>query len=424
MFFSLEHLPAEIMLSILNRIGDIYTLDNLLRASPNAFRVFEMEAVAITEAALIRDSNYCETKDIIRLVVLIRTGGFPITSLGELQERVTTVALVPKRNRYGLKAPFKPSNFPRTSTAIMLSVLATSRRLLRSTWELLHTFLERFRALKPYTGIIPHDWEGGDRDRPLSDTLRILDSSSVPIVVHDIGAPTWTEEQLVLRGYWSIQLIYDLRRAVDHKIGPIWSDMEAFKLLNFSIAEIYDFRDVVEANKLCNAGAGGCVIYDPSETVGQSAMLSILDYMTEGDCGHELPKEFFRNPAPEWGTLWEEEEFFDSDVNWTIDDYAQVFFEDDCSEVIPFDVYRRLGMAIWTYERLKGYGLHDKDPIAWLSILGPEDKVKVKEVAGRGFGPDWSDTPQKVRFTFEGEEMQHVNPLIKSYMARLGVTLR
>lgn len=56
LYASFDHFPAEVTLEILYQLSDLETLDSIVRASPNAWRVFSQYGVDIMERVL--DSGY------------------------------------------------------------------------------------------------------------------------------------------------------------------------------------------------------------------------------------------------------------------------------------------------------------------------------------------------------------------------------
>jgi hypothetical protein len=71
-YYLFENLSPELIFSILTHRPDLESLDSLIRASPVAFRVFNLQAATIFRTVLSSGSTHAYTCAIIRIIALIR----------------------------------------------------------------------------------------------------------------------------------------------------------------------------------------------------------------------------------------------------------------------------------------------------------------------------------------------------------------
>ncbi|KAF2152056.1 hypothetical protein K461DRAFT_161221 [Myriangium duriaei CBS 260.36] len=271
-----ESLPTEIRLGILDHLSDLETLDSLIRASPADFRVFAICGTQVLDRILDAGFTHQRSCDIIRNVALIRQGGFPITSLSELQRQVTSIALMSEQDR---SMPYLPVfQLPANLTPeVMYSILATARRITFQTLDCLDVHLQRFLQVAPYVSGDPIQMEHHTVESILE--MAPDDPAAVQFECWDIGPPTWAEEQLVYRAFWRIQLVEDLRRAVNVGLVTGWSDEEREKLNELSLLHIYDFEEMVCLASLTYNLAEGPGFDDYQELVEQGVVLTVLGYL-------------------------------------------------------------------------------------------------------------------------------------------------
>lgn len=197
----LECLAPELVLMIATQLPDLISLDSLLRASPNSFRIFNHgNAVKITELVLSAGFTHPHIRVIICVMALIRSSTLPI-SLSTLDSFRKQVTLEAMENRTS-----SPTHiFQNTTPAVLRSILATTRRITCLTLDCLEHYLARFRSLRPqhlvdrefhWHGIQP--WEV----KPPRQSYQ----------TQEVGLPSWVEEQRVFRAFWRIQMICDLKK--------------------------------------------------------------------------------------------------------------------------------------------------------------------------------------------------------------------
>lgn len=359
------------------------------------------------DKVLDRGSTPQQTKVIIRLIALIRSGQFPITTLGDLQSQVTSIALIPERFRHsGYQSLLHISHLPQMTSSINRGIVATARRLLSLTFDVLQYYLQRFRQMTPLTV--------GYNIGHVKSALRCRQSRGSRVTTHDIGSPSWTEEQLVYRGLWQIQLIEDLKCAVEHGIGPHWSNLEKYKLQTFTISKIYDFDEMAYFDHLLILRAGGRTPNGYQETVDQGIVFSIQDYLAERRDDLWPPDFWSQRPWPAPKPRLEERTRLDDDLSNVVEVYTKIFGGHQHIDLIGFDPYRSLGMSIWDPERLSGYGIDltaEPDSFVWLSILQPRDLAVLK----KGKSDAWTPPVREPVPCFGDRTYEHVNPLMKIY---------
>lgn len=92
---SLDLLPMEILLQILDHVSDITTLGSLIHASPAVYRILDDHNTIHRLIDIICATGYTcgHTWVIFRICALIRSGKLPLSCLAEFQERVVRDAL-------------------------------------------------------------------------------------------------------------------------------------------------------------------------------------------------------------------------------------------------------------------------------------------------------------------------------------------
>jgi hypothetical protein len=202
----LDLLPVELTLQVLCQLHDLVSLDSLIRASPTSYRVFASYAIEVTEAVLRRE--YPHIRVIFRYLTLLRSGTFPAMDFGEFEGRVIREAM-----RYATRVRcswygFVPKRLDEgTEPAVIRSVLSTARLIKCVALDCLGFYLARFRTLQP--------------EHPVDKKFEFLTPSAaakrdgyvppwqsrpetVKVEVHDVGPPSWLEEQRATRALWRL----------------------------------------------------------------------------------------------------------------------------------------------------------------------------------------------------------------------------
>ncbi|KAK7957710.1 hypothetical protein PG988_012558 [Apiospora saccharicola] len=230
-----ERLPTEIIVDILLWLDELVSLDCLLHASPVVYRIFDEFAVRVTEAILYngygpirkglhtvepdKPSRVCSFVPVqMYMVAMIRSGTLPLPDLAEFVARVIMpYHLDDAGPPYTGPLPFSPRVLPAdTPPAVVRSLVATSRHLTALSVECLKFYLDRFRSIRPSHPIVSE--RDFDKLHPkVRHNLDLEPWKNEPeghqVPVQDHGPPTWLEEQRVLRAFWCLQMIVDLRKA-------------------------------------------------------------------------------------------------------------------------------------------------------------------------------------------------------------------
>jgi len=146
----LEYLALELLLHVLKALPDLGSLDSFLRASPAAFRLFDLCGSEILEAVLSFGVTHEYTCALIRIVALLRSSLLP----RQVYNRVTFQDLLLHEStsfRYHKPRWTLPSTklSARTSVRVLRGILATYRRIEYLTVGCITYYLTHFRALRP-----------------------------------------------------------------------------------------------------------------------------------------------------------------------------------------------------------------------------------------------------------------------------------
>lgn len=218
----LEGLPVELILMILRQLPDLTMLDSVLRASPSMNRAFDLYAAEVAQAILLSGATCGHTCVIINIVALIRSSALP--ELRNFHQQVTAEAMWRytrvRKSRDGFAPKYLASN---TKPAVIRSILATNRRLTWLSIECLEFYLARFRSRKPRYPVAPdknkrvktfRTSEPSWRDDYVEACNTKLEDTECDS--RDVGPPSWTEKQRVLRAFWRFRLIHDLKAAAEN----------------------------------------------------------------------------------------------------------------------------------------------------------------------------------------------------------------
>jgi hypothetical protein len=225
----IENLSPELLLPILISLPDLESLDSLLRASPAAFRIFDSFGATVFEKVLSSGSNLTYTCSLIRITALIRTNALP-TDVYNLERFKRLVRHETSPHRWDPPLwDHPPTNLLNTSATALRGLLATNRKIQRLAFGCLEHYLDHFTALTPFLRPeFSFKWEWGDSSRATECMGPWLDKQADAIYyypIHDIGSPSWLEQQRVLRVFWRIQLSRDIATAIDTS-SIVWPDLE------------------------------------------------------------------------------------------------------------------------------------------------------------------------------------------------------
>lgn len=385
----MEQLPPDLLVSILGFVTDITTLDNLLRASPNAWRCFDSYGVDIAEQVLDSDPMHFHVRDMIRIAAFIREGRLPIKHLAYFRKRIACEVIRHRERPYRSRA-FQPKRFPRwppveVRTTTIRSLFATFRRISYETLECLDFFMERFRRLRPLRPVSPDCII----DSQSLAHLRRSSPEKEAIPLLDPEPPwTWAEEQVVMRSFWRMRLLHDLRAAIRRGLISHWPECDVETLNRCSTIDIYRMEDLVRPSlsiwgiTMDRGRRQRC-----SQPTEHSVILNVCEYRRERQC-KEIPPAWSRpSPVP---TPMDGEEAVMID-HWSVgpDHFECLLRRDGLKQTIEFDFFRCHGFAIWSRKRLKQHGFGttgrhgsgDVDLAAWVSVM-PEDQLTRLEAWG------------------------------------------
>ncbi|KAF6806175.1 hypothetical protein CMUS01_14436 [Colletotrichum musicola] len=370
----LDHLPIEVLEQIFFDIADLRSIYHLVVASPTASRVFESWEVGpkILDHVLALSVSP-NVVDLIRLVSLVRIatpGHPPATSLEAFVEKYTRC-----RDDRDSKLPAAPSladTLHDQPPRLIRSVLLTVRRISCLTWAC----LEYYRA-KGSSAIPSHEV-----GRPLGSDGYINRKPwrqeyfpGKPYKPQPLGMPCWMEEQRVMRGFWRLQLVLELKRATSEErldwaledgkmeVSPetlfarwTWQEEEFLTVVDF----IDDFQGRSILTKHCHGLPPPPAHYASASNWQYPPAPGIIDNRSSRE-------EKSKIPPPCWSFYW-------------------IRLRGMTTSPIrgcPFWPYRKLGLAIWERDKLealellplttatrnKGWG----DPVfTWRSLLSQE----------------------------------------------------
>ncbi|OHF00120.1 hypothetical protein CORC01_04528 [Colletotrichum orchidophilum] len=379
---NLDHLPAEILERIIFSITDLRSIYHLVVASPAASRVFASSEVGPKALDYVFSGTMSpHVVELIRLVSLIRTSTQrhpPASSLQDFVRKYT--------NCQGGSAPSVTSAAPNLASSLrgqhpqlFRGILLTARRICCLAWACLEYYRSRWSSVTPAHLECPFAW-GAGREKPWRQN-----PSGKPYELQPIGPSCWMEEQRVMRGFWRLQLLFDVKVAAsDGRLDCTLEDSQReitpdalFEGWTWQREEFLTVADFVERVQ------GGPVFspdlrrlpapppgYDSAEKWQDPVLLGVID--------------------PRWS---QEELSKHQPPCWTF--YVVRLLKNPYSPVrgVPFWPYRQLGLAIWEEEKLEALELSYKpyasrggkrptssgdQVFTWRSLLSPELIAKLQ----------------------------------------------
>ncbi|KAM0438636.1 hypothetical protein ACHAPT_001389 [Fusarium lateritium] len=250
----LELLPPEILLLIVGDLPSLDTLWDLLRASPATFRLFNSNALAITEGILSGPESILPPKvqELVRAVILVRSNTLPFEDLQEFQDDFMR-EMVPCVDQSTSPITLGPGTLSASNVSLpaLRSVVATAYNISALSRGCLTSCLERLRALRPLHAFNPEPCYRDDDDSD-GEPVRAWDREfiGIPAEVVDAGQSGWVEEMRAVRAMWTIQLQGEVECLA--KAGTIgWSDADKDELCNLSVTEmVRDYPHHIEPEEL------------------------------------------------------------------------------------------------------------------------------------------------------------------------------
>ncbi|KAL7934264.1 hypothetical protein V8C35DRAFT_302162 [Trichoderma chlorosporum] len=249
---STESLPPEILLQIVTQLPGLDTLWNLMRASPQTWRLFDRYALLITESLLSGPNAVLSSRiqELVRGVILVRSGILPFRDLEDFQWRFVNS----QYNFYRTPGYFtflKPELLAASvvPAAALRSVVATAYHLSALAQACLESCLVRirdpsFRPMHAYDP--PPDYRGpyvhnGQQVHGVKPEDRVF--VGTPVHVIDAGDPSWAEEMKALRAMWIIQLTGEVQCLLQDSVGTTeWSEEDVSKLNSMDAADVVGRR--------------------------------------------------------------------------------------------------------------------------------------------------------------------------------------
>ncbi|GAM84992.1 hypothetical protein ANO11243_029950 [Dothideomycetidae sp. 11243] len=366
-----ETLPPELLLNVALHLPDLECLDNLLRASPAFWRLFDGSssfAVEIVDQALEAALLEPQTKTIIRTIAHAYSDSLPAANIDQLQRRVTNNSLTHRfcngenvstgARRQGqpwfhcLDEVFSPLKFPKNCRpSIVRHILMISRHVSFMTQDHLGELLSQFRKLRP------------------------------PKTVHDIGPPTWMEEQAVTRAFWRLEFARCIGEAARNGLLT-WDSHERNDL---------DFTDM---HKFYNSR---WLRRDIAHASSRRRYPIMLGQYTEHNILQELAQHYKSDPPPtDWtrsqpAALPRPGDYDVLEDHWSPgEERIRELIDDKAERKLE---HGRLGLSIWSAERLDGFGFigidcgskEDREKVlrAWAGVADDAGATELRAHARR-----------------------------------------
>jgi hypothetical protein len=399
----MESLAPEIILAIIAQLADLATLNNFLRASPHASRVFSQNALDAIESIISSPHLDSRAAELIRVIVLVRASALPFATLDSFRSNYA----LPSLRRQGAR-PETAFHAGRDSLrqrplppGVLRSVVGTAHRLHVLTRSCLAHFLSRANAARPLHRLTGKGYSYRSRGAGPPWQREI---PGTPVDVRDAGPPSWVEEQRVVLGFWRVQLACDIQRAaarcntlgwpledVETVTAMTCQDLWETSLPNYSPSAELDTIVGYLAELMPREGSVAWRMPWPPDGPSTVEALSWDPRLPEPDCLASLPSTSIRHSdAFDWGQTRE--------ALCVAAPGMSLFYNLSNDQLSPirgvrFDPFRRIGVALWDRRRMHLLGLLNgidgpaKQPeyyyFAWRSLLSLEELAEAVEVSKR-----------------------------------------
>ncbi|GAM85017.1 hypothetical protein ANO11243_030200 [Dothideomycetidae sp. 11243] len=366
---TLEDLPVEILIEIAMSLPDLDALDNLLRASPRFWTIFDRHGVQILNRFIESAPLDNNVKVVMRTIAYVTEGRLLVTTISQLRERVTNDALTHGQCRGDLWAIQRALNRktagrddwqygdeifslsqlpPGCAGSTARAILSIHRRVTFQTLSCLKISLRRFRRLDSYHVKCSADGVSG-RLSTKDDLARQAAMYSI-----ELDAPEWVEEQVMARAFWRIQFIRALKRAVSSGAMSEWSASETAPLMTMGLEELYRF-DVIEEELKDYFAARNKPGPTAIPMMEHSLILTAVSYLSSRQ--PPMPRSWTRS-RPVLPPRPADQEVLDA--HWSAWAWRYRCILCDRLRYKPeySRAYRRLGLPIWSEVRLELYGIH------------------------------------------------------------------
>ncbi|KAH9237540.1 hypothetical protein K456DRAFT_1940227 [Colletotrichum gloeosporioides 23] len=302
---NMEGLPVEILEQILFSITDLRSLYYLVVASPAASRVFgSAESGPKALDHVLGESMAPEVITLISLVGLVRTASLehpPAPSVQEFVEKYTQCHRDQDPSLISA-APSLAHLLRGQSPQLVRGVLLTARRICCLMWAC----LDYYRT-----------WRQNPRGRPYTP--------------QPLSPPCWMEEQRVMRGFWRLQLLLDLKLATSED------------RLDWALKDSHE-------------GLSPDVLF-AGWTWQKEEFLTVVDFVDHIQGGSILSQRSRSLPVPSQAYAssrsWQDPAYPGVPPCWMI--YIVKLLKHPYSPIrgVPFWPYRQLGLAIWQQNKLE-----------------------------------------------------------------------
>lgn len=290
----------------------------------------------------------------------------------------------------------------------------TNRKIQRLTFDCLQYYLKKFRPLK-FFHPVDKDYEYtsvNERDR-YEGPWRRLNPLVSPVRFHDIGAPSWIEQQRVLRAFWRVRLFFELKDAI--AISCItWPKKDISAIWQMKLEDLNDvptrFRDDEWTARLLGQTEAE---HDSELYVHQQVTLleaeliqSVVDYLGEGrklmreSTFLKLKSDWATSPSPRNSKEWDWEDMCEPHISpmwlffYNMSGGSGMHLAEPNTPLqhVSFAPFRRLGVAIWCRSLLSKYEFLASVPqleayrsmlsacsTAWRSVLTPSERIEANK---------------------------------------------
>ncbi|KAJ4243318.1 hypothetical protein NW762_014828 [Fusarium torreyae] len=255
---SIEVLPPEILLPIVTSLPGLDTLWDLLRASPNVWRLFNENALYIIENILSGPNAILPpvVAEAVRAVIVARSEALPFRNLHEFQHQFL-VKLFPvfrtinktMDNLINIEHQVLSAAAP--SVFVLRSTVATAYQISALSQACLSSYLERLRDLsfRPMHCLDPNlSYSSSYGSRYGVEWVPAWDRvfQGTPAKVVDAGQPNWVEEMRAVRALWIIQLVGEVQCQRERDTLD-WPNEDVDKLKDMNPADMIDRNQYPEA---------------------------------------------------------------------------------------------------------------------------------------------------------------------------------
>lgn len=369
---SFESLPTEVVIDVLSLVPDLPSLHHLLVSSPKAFRTFHAFGPGIFEnvvqQSVIDDSLFTMSR-----IALVRRSTAANCSETDLQSFIESYV------QHRVNSRDEGVIYESQQSDAILATKLSFNNLLRPESEASSGFSAReFLILARRVATLAHEclsdaYEHCLAAKPSQPGKEIEDCGiytwcdrfeSVPFTPKDHGPPSWIEMQRMMRGFWRLQLLNEIKSAlcsgrlgwpngnpdantieeryIEH-LGEVWGDgkEELLMAMDFVKGRTVEAKDMVDGNgeRLSSEVKRHCTrLPTPRVSTGKDSRL--WPNGTEQPPISGLWKEHMNYDAPGYRVARE--------ITWS---------REEPYHGVPMREYRRLGFTIWDWERLRALGL-------------------------------------------------------------------